>query len=517
MKKLLFLSFIFFLNINIFSETTEIKILFTTDTNGHPLSFIYNNDDGQGGLPARATLLKTLAGDKKKNNVLIVDSGNAVFGRPESTLYNGITDVTGMNFCEYDVMGLGLSEIWNGKKVFDNINKSSNFNLLSSNIKVLTSAAGKTYEYLADDKYIKTFGTKNPVKIGVFSVINDDISGILPDTLKKEFKIDDPITSAKKTVDELKNKEKVDIVIALTYLGYGEDSSQNTSKLLAESTPDIDIIIDGRNNMKQEEAISNGNAKICTGYKYGLFVGEIKLTVENKKIIDFQYKLHPVNYKENGNLIGEKIEEDKKTLSGIQAKMKNFNSLMSKKIVTIKSGNFSMSNIRFEENEFGNLICDALLDFTKADIALQNSGGIYDASIDIKNITRKSFNDSIKFDNSVVIISMTGSQIKETLEYSCSRAGYGGFLQVAGIKFTYSKGSNQVSNIKINNQDIVQDRKYNVVTNSWLADGGDGHVVFRSIPVKTDLGIFYRDVVYNYLEKQKNYTPILDGRINIID
>jgi hypothetical protein len=70
---------------------------------------------------------------------------------------------------------------------------------------------------------------------------------------------------------------------------------------------------------------------------------------------------------------------------------------------------------------------------------------------------------------------------------------------------------------KINNQDVIRSNYYKVVINSWLADGGDGYKIFTQIKDKINLSILHREIVYNYLEKLKIYTPFLDGRIKIID
>ncbi|OHD16963.1 MAG: hypothetical protein A2Y34_15735 [Spirochaetes bacterium GWC1_27_15] len=509
-----FLLIVFFVSY-IKSAPIELTILFTNDTNGHPLSFSYNGDEGQGGIPARATLIKKLAGDKKKNNVLILDSGGFLIGRPESNLFDGVPDIAGMNACGYDAVGFGMSEIYDSKKKFEMINKQADFYMLSSNIKVLNFS--KNEQDIADTEMIKVFGGISGVKVGIFSVISEDVRPFLSEQAGKEFVITDPIKEAKDRVENLKTKQKVDIVIGLTYLGYFPDDSRIGSRTLASSVPGIDIIIDGKTGLKLEEPSIVNNTRIFQAFKWGLFVGEIKLKIDKKKIIDVQYKLHPVNYKEKGVLIGDKLEEDKQVLTAIKGKMKNFDNLLAKKIVTIKDGNFPIKNIRKDENEFGNLICDALLNFTKTNVAFQNSGGIIDTTIDISKITRKSFDDAIKYDNSVIVVNMTGAEIKQALEFSTKRMGYGSFLQVAGIRFTYSKTNGSISNIKIQDKELIEDNVYKVTINSWIADGGDGYTVFKNIPFKNDLNILVREVVYDYLEKSGNYKPYIDGRINIIE
>ena len=158
-----------------------------------------------------------------------------------------------------------------------------------------------------------------------------------------------------------------------------------------------------------------------------------------------------------------------------------------------------------------------MIDFTKADMAFQNAGGIGKEVLESEKINRRSFDEIIKYDNSVVLINMMGAEVKKILKYSMNSMGYGGFLQVGGIRFTYSKSSQQISDIKVKDKDLDDTKIYKVAINSWLAAGGDGYEIFKKISNKVNLNILHREVVYNYLEKQKNIKPCIDGRINIID
>jgi len=44
---------------------------------------------------------------------------------------------------------------------------------------------------------------------------------------------------------------------------------------------------------KLDEPVTINNTKICQAYKWGLYLGEIKLKIIDRKIADFQYKLYP--------------------------------------------------------------------------------------------------------------------------------------------------------------------------------------------------------------------------------
>ena len=498
----------------VYNNPIKIKILFTCDTNGRPLSFTHMQDEGQGGIPARATLIKKLAGDRRKNNVLILDTGSIFNGRLESNLYNGDTDIAGIDTILYDAIAIGITELQRPKAEFEKINQNCEFHYLSANVSILTFT--KREQLLSDDFYSKKFGGYKGVTVGVFSVITEDAKQLIGDSYKNDYIIADPIRTAKDMVLKLKNQEKVDIVIGLTHMGYyPDDPSAIDSKALANNVKGIDLIIDGRTGINMTEPAIVNNIPIFQVMRWGLFVGEINLVIDNNKLKSYTFASHPVNYKVNGQYVGEKLEEDAATLRNIKSKMRNFDKLSTAKISSVDGGkSFELSNIRFAENEFGNLICDALLDYTKADIAFQNTGGInHNEKIDSLNLNRLSFDKVLPYDNSVVTLNATGDEIIDILEYSISRKGYGSFLQVGGIKFSYDS-SGKVKEVLFNDQNIDRDKTYKVVINSWLAIGGDGYEVFKNNPKKFDFTTLTREVLYNYIEKIKVIKPSIQGRIN---
>lgn len=506
---LIFLSLFCFTNYFSFSNSINLKILFTCDNNGRPLKFRNMEADDQGGIPARATLISKLAGNRKKNNVLILDTGSIFNGRPESNLFNGATDIAGYNSILYDAAAIGITELQRSKSDFEAINNTAEFYYLSANVS--TTTLTKREEHLSDSYHIKKFGGYNGIKVGIFSVISEDARNLIPSEYKNDYLISDPIKAAKDAINELK-EQKVDIIIALTHLGYYPDDSNIGSRTLANSIKGIDLIIDGRTGLNFSDAEVVNGIPIFQTMKWGLYVGEIDLVITDKKIKSYKYASHPVNYKVNGTLVGEKISEDEKTLINIEKAMKNKDKVLSGKIATITDGSsIDLKTVRTQENEFGNLLCDAILDYTKADIALQNSGGInYKESLD-NTINRTSLDKAIPYDNSVVTINLTGEEIIKILEYSISRKGYGSFLQVGGIKFMYNS-SGEVYELYLNKTQLNKDKSYKVAINSWLAIGGDGYELFKE-KKGFDYYNLTREVLYDYLTAKKTVKPVIDGRM----
>jgi 2',3'-cyclic-nucleotide 2'-phosphodiesterase (5'-nucleotidase family) len=65
----------------------------------------------------------------------------------------------------------------------------------------------------------------------------------------------------------------------------------------------------------------------------------------------------------------------------------------------------------------------------------------------------------------------------------------GSFLQVSGIKFTYSTKrppGSRIRNIWINEEPIKMDKKYSAVMISYIAKGGDNYEFLKECPIIKD-------------------------------
>lgn len=517
MKKIFFiflvLFFIIFLSFS--NGNIEVMIFFTNDINGHPLSFNFMGEEKQGGMPARNTLIKKLSKGRKKRNILILNSGGIIRGRPESNLFRGIPDIIGMNNIGYYASGAGTSEFFESAEKLKEIKKKARFYLLCANV----IAVNEKERSICDRYVIKEIGGINGIKIGIFSVITEDAFNEISEKAKKDFIFANPIDTAKQVVGELKgDRNKVDIIIALTHLGYYPDDPDTGSRRLASSVNGIDIIIDSRTGLKLDEPEIINNTKICQALKWGLYLGEIKLTIADKKINDFKYKLYPVNMKKDGKYIDGKIKESNFILSSINGQIANLDAQLSEEIAKIDGDvKLETKGINNKETEIGNIICDALLDYTKADIAFQNAGGIKENEFLSGSLNRKSLDKIIQYDNSVVVYNIKGEDILKIINFSMNNSGTGSFLQVAGIRFIYSKSSKNFTDVLINEKPIENSKLYKVAINSWLSDGADGYKIFTEIPEKIDYNIIHREVVYDYLAKLKTIKPVNEERIKIID
>jgi 5'-nucleotidase len=188
---------------------------------------------------------------------------------------------------------------------------------------------------------------------------------------------------------------------------------------------------------------------------------------------------------------------------------------------------------RTEETNLGDLICDAMIwQILKEDgavyvdtsniVAIENGGGIR-ATVDIGDITGNDIINVLPFGNTIGIVYVNGATLLEALEASTFMTpdAVGAFPQVSGIDFTidttkeYAANSetypdstyygpatvNRVTINSINGKPFDLNGVYGVITNDFIASGGDTYYVFGSSPVNTDTGILLYDAVVDYIKE----------------
>lgn len=180
--------------------------------------------------------------------------------------------------------------------------------------------------------------------------------------------------------------------------------------------------------------------------------------------------------------------------------------------------------VRTQETNLGNLIADAMLWKAKvagAQIAIQNGGGIR-ASLPAGLITFGDCMAILPFGNYLVVLELTGEQIWQALENGVSMVekAAGRFPQVAGLRFVWDPAKDPGS--RIVSVEVFLDgawkpidhaATYRVVTNNFLAQGGDGYEMFRAAKNVWNLGFVDYEVLAEYIQAHSPVSPQVEGRI----
>jgi 5'-nucleotidase/UDP-sugar diphosphatase len=174
--------------------------------------------------------------------------------------------------------------------------------------------------------------------------------------------------------------------------------------------------------------------------------------------------------------------------------------------------------VRSQETNLGNLVTDAIMAKTGADLAFTNGGGIR-APIGPGMITYRDVLTVHPFGNTLVVMDMTGAQIMEVLNYAATiKTGVGAFLHVAGMTWTMNRtiGDGVPENVMIGGEPIDLQKTYTVGTNNFVAAGGDGYKMLADIP-QVDTGFVLGDAIREYIVIKGKVEPKVEGRLTIIE
>ena len=457
--------------------------------------------------------------------VLLMDAGDFSQGSTSVNVSEGATAVELMNMAGYDVATTGNHEFDFGYANLKTLMEQAEFPILAANA---FTAEGE----LAMDEANHTFQLGD-VTVGVFGLAT-------PETATKAHPAklegvtflaeDELFACAQEQVDEL-TAAGCDYIICLGHLGIDAESTGNRSIDLLENVTGIDVFIDGHSHSTQSDIAEETNG---TG-----MVGDTVLTSTGTKL----ESVGVVDIAADGTIDATTIPmEDVTATEGftpdqaIADRVAEINAQIEEEMgVVIGTSEVNLNGVKEEvragETNLGDLVTDAMLwqaglDNEAVDAAITNGGGIR-ASISAGDITKQFVNDVLPFGNTLYVIELTGAELLEALEASTfvTPEPEGGFPQVAGMEFVVNTGAdfdagelypgttfhepnsiNRVSILTVGGDAFDVNATYTIVTNDFMAAGGDTYYAFSAAGSGYDTGVPLDQVVMDYIAEELNGT-----------
>lgn len=473
---------------------------------------ILHTNDVHGAVDGYAYIAQLKADYEAKGaEVILVDAGDYSQGKTYVSVTKGADAVTMMNAAGYDVVTLGNHEFDYGyAQLKENMSKAK-FKVVCADV------FNENGTPIFDANY--TYTTKSGVKVGFFGMETPETQTKANPALIKglTFATGDAFTKA--AADQVAALKDADVVICLAHLGIDAESAPYRSTDLYAAVKGIDFIIDGHSHTVMTKG-EKGEPIQSTGTAFAN-IGVIVIDNATKKI-------------ESNSLF--EIKEDTAKDATVAAAAKTivdrvdaeYDVVFAKSEVTLNGAKAPNGN-RDSETNNGDLITDAMIWkvmqnkeglTVDADhvVAITNGGGIR-AAIKPGDVTKKDINTVLPFGNTVAVIYVTGAELLEALEASTYSLPVGGFPQVAGINFTLStavaydanaetypastyygpKSINRVVINSINGKEFKADDTYAVVTNNFVAGGGDTYYAFAAATAQFDTGIPLDEAVMEYV------------------
>jgi len=486
-------------------ETIKLTILHTNDIHSHLTPFdVPDIGKNLGGSARHYEFIKKVRAENPAT--LLLDAGDIFQGTPFYTFFKGEADVAAFSLLGYDASTLGNHDLDDGLANLLKQLKNASFPMLCANIFYKNSNKPVLQPY----KIVERGG----LKIALVGAIGKTAWDVIPAKLVEGLYFEDEVKTLKALTATL--RKEADLIILLSHLGYEPDLD------FARSAINIDVVVGGHTNtiLMKPEVIKNGAANgiggtlIMQGFKWGVYIGRLDLTLDakTKKIKSYEGGL---------NLIDSKISADES--SAVSLLIKKYEKLMNEK-VNIKLG-VSSSEMTYSDDQkhkrdlpLGILVCDILKKAGGADMALINSGGIRDM-LPKGDITLATVLKILPFDNSIATMELSGADIKAIFEFIAAKyGGISGYQFDSGVSVTLDLKAKKARDIKINGAALDEKKLYRLSTISYMAEGNqNGSVFFKNAKNLKDDGFYLRDAVIEHVKTNSPITASEHRVMNIIE
>lgn len=453
--------------------------------------------------PGAAKMAQYLQDQKEKNptGTLILSGGDMFQGSPDSNLLYGKTVVTIMNQIGFDAMVIGNHEFDWGIPVLQQRIEQSKFPYLAANI--IEKATGKPASFAKP--YV--FYERKGVKIAIIGMSTPETAYATSPKITAPYTFADPIQTVNDLVPKLK-QHGADLIIVLSHMGSVMDKT--TGKItgeaadLAMNTHGINAIVSAHSHQLVNGTVND--IPIVQASSLGRAVGSITIVFDKttKQLIlsNATTTLLPLA----GLTENPPVKAIIANAQGEIAPVKN---------IVLGSTIHELSHDRTAQqvSALGQLTTDTMRQATNADIAFQNAGGIR-TSIPAGNITMGNLYEVFPFDNTLFTMEMTGAQIMKVLEHGI-RNDKMGIIQFSGLHVIYDELQTATTPFLVTLLDgspLDLTKTYTVVTNDFLATGGDNFTMFKESKNLVDTYIPLRDILATTIKKQKIINLIGDDR-----
>ena len=460
--------------------------------------------------------------------VILADAGDYSQGTVYVSVNKGKDAVTMMNAAGYDVATIGNHEFDYGYAQLKSNLDSAAFKVVCANVLQDGSPVFDAY----------TMINKGGVQVAFVGLETPEAQTKANPALIQglTFLAGDEMYDAVQTQVDAARTAGADIVIVLTHLGVDSSSEPNTSYDLYKKVNGIDFIIDGHSHTVMTKG-PEGEPIQSTGTALNN-IGVITIDNATKKIESNE--LIPIWHTEEVD--GENVtvydytKSDETVANAAKAIIDPIDADYDQKFAesAVDLNGAKAPGNRTEETNLGDLITDAMMwaiktkapgvDMTNA-VAITNGGGIR-AAIAKGDITKKDVNTVLPFGNTLAVVYVKGSELLEALEVStyCTPKSLGGFPQFAGMEVelntaceydandtTYPgstyfgpKSINRITIKTVNGKAFDKDATYAVITNNFLAAGGDTYYAFAAAQTQFDTGLPLDEILMEYITVELN-------------
>lgn len=502
-------------------ERTQITLLSTTDLHGHiyPIDYATNTPSNEGFAKVATLIRKVRAA---AGEVLLVDCGDTIQGTPLVYHHNRINNVPPdpmmlvMNALHYDAFVVGNHEYNFGLDVLQKARREARFPWLSAN----TERTGDNSP--AYDTHITK--TLNGVRVGVLGLTTPGIPFWEDKENYAGLHFTDPVEAARKGVSLLRKRDKVDVVVLAMHMGLEENLStgvisasqvpnENSALKIVRTVPGIDILFMGHTH-RTVPSVNVGTTLLSQAGRWGDHLSRADVYLERTdansawRIVAKATSCIPVE---------PSTKPDPEVLALAKPYHNETQAWLARPVGRSEKA-LSSAESRLRDTAIIDLVQKVLLDAGKADVSFTASFSL-NAHLPKGPVTVRDIAGLYVYDNTLVVVDLTGAQIKEALEHSAryfrpyeegktaaqlidsSVPGYN-FDLAEGVGYTIDlrrpQGS-RITDLTYGGRPLDPTQHFKVAINNYRLNGGGGYTMFRNAPVLHRSSTEIRDLILEWV------------------
>ena len=479
-----------------------VRVLHTTDFHGALLPGARERGSGRavGGSAVLAAWIARLRAENPEGTILL-DGGDAFQGTMISNLAFGRPVVEQMNLLGYGGFAVGNHDLdWSADTLERRVDEMR-FAALGANL--LERRTGRMPRWVRGDTVL----TRRGVRVGLLGLAYTGTPRVTLASHVAPLRFDDDSATAARLVPALRRRARPHVVIGLGHTPGGLDSAGRVTGDLGRlaRVPGVDLWTGGHshNRLLAEE----GGATVMISGAQGQIVGLCDLTVDPLagRVVERRARLVPT--------YADEVTPD----SAMLARVAGWNARVALLAATVIGRNArTLTRSRDGESPLGDLVADAMRAESGADLAFTNSGGLR-ADLAEGTITRGAVYDVIPFDNTLVLVRLTGRQVRELLEDGLA---HGRISQQSGLRYRFDlsrpRDGRLLAVTLADGSPLDEARTYTVAVNNFMASGGDNYDTLARAGGQTDTGTLVREALERHLAALTRDGPLdvrVDGRI----
>jgi len=357
-----------------------------------------------GGYARITTLFKQIK-KEKNGKVIVLDNGDTIHGTFPAVNSKGEALVPILNELAIDAMTAHW-EFAYGPDDFRSIVNKLNFPMLAINC--YDKDSGKL---VFPPFHIIDVGG---LRVGVIGIAATIVDKTMPKHFSKGICFTLGNKELPKYIKQLRENEKVDLIIVLSHLGYPQELK------LAKEVDGIDVLLSGHTHNRIYDAVSVNGAIVMQSGCHGSFVGRLDLHVKDGRIHSFRHKLINVD---------ESIKPDPNVDSMVNTALDKHRDMLSLIVGHTKT---ALNRNQVMESTMDNLLLQALVELSGEKIAFSN-GWRYGAPVMPGPILLNDLWNIIPTNPQVSICKITGAELWGMMEENLERTfSYDAYKQMGG-------------------------------------------------------------------------------------